>query len=320
MAKQRRALVRSFSSNSPNVLIAWMHPARLGPDRELDMVPVQDADYVRLCPPIRSSHGSRDGRLSQMGAPFTSNTGGYLLPVLCEGAPAILKVAVHEEERRGVALMAYYAGAGAVRVLARDGDATLLERATGTRSLSRMSAEGEDEETTRILCDTAARLHAPRGKPPTGLVSLDAWFRPLAQAADTHGGAFAAPAAMAAQLLREPRNRMPLHGDLHHGNVLDGGGGRGWLAIDAKGLIGERGFDFANHFRNPTFDVALAPGRLRRRAGIIAERADLDVRRLLQWVLAYAGLGAAWSLEDGDDPAENFGIAEAAAAELRSIG
>lgn len=31
-----------------------------------------------------------------------------------------------------------------------------------------------------------------------------------------------------------------LHGDLHHGNVLDFGAS-GWLAIDPKGLKGERG-------------------------------------------------------------------------------
>jgi streptomycin 6-kinase len=243
-----------------------------------------------------------------------------LLPVICEGAAAILKIAAHEEERRGTALLVYYAGAGAVRVLASEGDAILLERAAGRKSLSRMSAEGEDDEATRILCEVAGLLHAPRlAPPPTALVPLDTWFQPLADAAAAYGGAFAAPAATAAELLREPRDPVPLHGDLHHSNVLDGGP-RGWLAIDPKALIGERGFDFANLFRNPNFDVARAPGRLRHRAGIVAERAGLDARRLLQWVLAYAGLGAAWSLEDGEDPALNLAIAETAAAELRSTG
>jgi streptomycin 6-kinase len=109
-----------------------------------------------------------------------------------------------------------------------------------------------------------------------------------------------------------------LHGDLHHENVLDGGV-RGWLAIDPKGLIGERGFEYANLFRNPDADLALAPGRLARLASIVAETAALERARLLAWVYAYAVLGAAWSLEDGseDDAAVGLQIAEIARAELR---
>jgi streptomycin 6-kinase len=59
-------------------------------------------------------------------------------------------------------------------------------------------------------------------------------------------------------LLAEPREVGVLHGDLHHGNVLDFGV-RGWLAIDPKGLLGERGFDFANIFTNPISQIR--PGR-----------------------------------------------------------
>ena len=93
-----------------------------------------------------------------------------------------------------------------------------------------------------------------------------------------------------------------LHGDLHHENLLDSGA-RGWLVIDPKGLIGERSFEYANLFRNPDIDIALAPGRMSRQVDIVAARAGLDRRRLLTWILAYAGLGAAWSLSSGDDPA-----------------
>jgi aminoglycoside/hydroxyurea antibiotic resistance kinase len=52
-----------------------------------------------------------------------------------------------------------------------------------------------------------------------------------------------------------------LHGDLHHGNVLDFGL-RGWLAIDPKGLLGERGFDFANIFTNPISPIRGAASRV----------------------------------------------------------
>ena len=74
-----------------------------------------------------------------------------------------------------------------------------------------------------------------------------------------------------------------LHGDLHHDNVLDFGE-RGWLAIDPKRLLGERGFDFANIFTNPdladpTRPVATEPGRFGRRLEVIAEAAAKEARQ-----------------------------------------
>ncbi len=228
----------------------------------------------------------------------------------------MLKIAGHEEERRGGALMDWWGGIGAARVLAREGDAILLERAMGTRSLAAMAREGHDDEATVILCEVAAALHAPRSQaPPDTLVPLDAWHRSLRVAAARDGGPFAAALPRAEALLADPRDVVVLHGDFHHENVLDGGD-RGWLAIDPKGLIGERGFEYANLFRNPDAEIALDPARMRRRAEIVAAAARLEPRRLLQWVHVYAVLGAAWSLESGHDPAPGLAIGALAAAQL----
>jgi streptomycin 6-kinase len=228
----------------------------------------------------------------------------------------MLKIAVNEEERRGAELMDWWGGIGAARVLAREGDAILLERLDGPRSLAAMARAGEDDEATRILCRTAVALHAPRPRPtPESLIPMDVWFRALWSAAHAHGGTFAVAAAAARDLLDHPQDPAVLHGDFHHDNVLDGGA-RGWLVIDPKGVLGERGFDYANLFRNPDAQLALAPGRLGRQAAIVAREASLDPRRLLAWIVAYAGLGAAWSLESGDpgDAAVGLAIAEAADA------
>jgi hypothetical protein len=48
----------------------------------------------------------------------------------------------------------------------------------------------------------------------------------------------------------ERRDVVVLHGDMHHENILKFSS-RGWLAIDPKGLVGERGFDYANIFCKP---------------------------------------------------------------------
>jgi len=121
-------------------------------------------------------------------------------------------------------------------------------------------------------------------------------------------------------LLDDPREVTVLHGDLHHDNVLDFGE-RGWLAIDPKHIIGERGFDFANIFTNPdlsdpTRPVSTLPGRFQRRVEVVSDAAKLDRYRLLQWVLAWTGLSAAWFLGDDDPASIDFQVAELAATEL----
>ena len=51
--------------------------------------------------------------------------GGRLLPVRRRGVPAMLKIAVTDEEARGGRLLSWWDGRGAARVLAREHDAIL---------------------------------------------------------------------------------------------------------------------------------------------------------------------------------------------------
>lgn len=254
------------------------------------------------------------------GTPLTTHA-AHLLPVLSDGRPAMLKLSHEADERLGGVLMEWWDGDGAARVFARDGDAVLMERATGPASLEDLARSGQDDEACAILCAAAARLHAPRSTPPPKLTPLRTWFDDLWPAAERYGGILARSAETADTLLAHPREVCPLHGDLHHGNVLDFGA-RGWLAIDPKHLIGERGFDFANIFTNPdladpTRPVATEPGRFARRLDVVASASGLERQRLLRWVLAWTGLSASWFLDDGDPLAEiGLQIAALAAAEL----
>ncbi|HJR72548.1 MAG TPA: aminoglycoside phosphotransferase family protein [Luteimonas sp.] len=239
-----------------------------------------------------------------------------LLPVRYHDRPAMLKIAREAEEKLGGLLMRWWDGDGAAPVLAYEGDALLLERATGTRSLAWMAAHDRDDEAARILCAAAARLHAPRAKPLPELLGLEPWFEQLWPAPSKYGGVFAESARTARALLDDPRDVVPLHGDLHHDNVLDFGE-RGWLAIDPKRLLGERGFDYANIFCNPEDRTDLAQERFRQRVEIVVAASGIERRRLLQWILAWCGLSAAWWLDDGKEAEIDLPIAELALAELR---
>jgi streptomycin 6-kinase len=255
--------------------------------------------------------------LTPDGAPIVTRT-SRLLPVLHRGEQAMLKAAMVEEERNGQALMAWWGGQGAVRLLEVQDDAALMERACGPRSLRTMAETGEDDAALHVLAGAARALHAPRATPvPSTLVPLQRWFRDLGPTARKRGGVFAKGLAVSQALLADQHEVTPLHGDLHHGNVLDAGD-RGWLAIDPKGLLGDRGYDHANMICNPGVAPSLDPPRIERRVTLVAEWSGLGRERLLRWLLSYATLSAAWSLDGewGGDGMPAVRIAEMAAGWL----
>lgn len=252
--------------------------------------------------------------LTPDGDPIITHS-SQLLPVRQGDTPAMLKIAVESEEQFGGHLMSWWAGRGAARVLGHEGAALLMERAENNLSLAELARSGRDDEASRIICEAIAVLHKQIDRPPFALVPLTGWFEDLTLAAAQYGGILTACAATAYELLKTPQEVVVLHGDVHHENILHFGS-RGWLAIDPKRLIGERGFDYANLFCNPDAEIATAAGRLARQVDVVVEAAGLERKRLLQWILAWAGLSAAWWLQDGESPTSDLIVAELAAAEL----
>jgi streptomycin 6-kinase len=181
-----------------------------------------------------------------------------------------------------------------------------------------MARGGADAAATAILADAVAALHRPRARPLPELVPLGVWFEGLWPVAAAEGGILARAADTARRLLADPAPPVPLHGDVHHGNVLDFRD-RGWLAIDPKGLIGPRGFDYGNIFANPDLDdadppVAVRPEIFARRLAVVAGRSGLERTELLDWILAVTGLSAAWFIADGMPAGIDLAVAALAAA------
>ncbi|RNT19722.1 APH(6) family putative aminoglycoside O-phosphotransferase [Klebsiella aerogenes] len=249
----------------------------------------------------------------------------HLLPVIrvIDGSKAMLKITYDESEQLGNALMVWWDGYGAARVIAHENEAILLERATGPASLSIMSTTGLDSDACHALCMVANQLHASQKSPLSELTPLRQWFSPLKVTAQRYGGIFAYSAKIAEELLSTPHDLVSLHGDLHHGNVLDFGES-GWLAIDPKGLSGERGFDFANIFTNPdlgdpAYQVARIPSIFKQRLEIVTDLSGMHRERLLKWIIAWCGLSATWSLEINLCVSVQLDVAKLAIAELEQL-
>lgn len=252
-------------------------------------------------------------RLAAWGAAPTGEVWSTPTSVLAAGVlagrPVVAKLPLVEEERRGGRLMAWWSEHGGLPVLGLDGDVLLMARADGGRDLAAWASGGRDAEATAAVVGVASTLHAVPA--PPGLIALSTWFRALTGAPQADP-LLARCAVLARGLLdaTPPREVVALHGDLHHGNVLDTGDG--WAAIDPKGLLGHRAFDFANLLLNP--DEATALDRLDDRLTDVATLAGLPEPVLRDWTAAWCGLSLAWS--DGTDPSWHDRVARAVAERL----
>lgn len=100
-------------------------------------------------------------------------------------------------------------------------------------------------------------------------------------------------------LLNTQEDPVLLHGDLHMGNVLDGGRSQGWVAIDPKACVGDRCFDAVDY-------VLAGAGRegVDIRCALVAGECGMDGDRLYAWCRVVAPVTAIAYLAVGStDPA-----------------
>lgn len=219
------------------------------------------------------------------------------------------------DEKGSAAALECFDGNAAVYLYRHDDNAQLLEYVEGD-DLKSLVMKGEDENATAIIANVLNSIHhSYKGPVPPQLTPLETRFRSLFKKAeqDKYEGIasiYTKAAGIAETLLTKQTDLCVLHGDMHHENV-EYSAKRGWLAIDPKGLYGDRTFDAANVLCNPLGmdDFVANEPRLIGRAKILAQILQLDVERLLAFTFAYAGLSASWSLEDNQDPSLALKIA-----------
>lgn len=226
-----------------------------------------------------------------------------------QDAPAALKL-YHDgdphDELPGFALLDAVKGHGAAHVIDYGPYGALLEWLDGP-SLGDVVRAGQDAQATRILIATAQQMHQTSAKTRLDLPSLSDRFRALmewrvpAETARPLRQNLERAQQIVAQLLATQTEVICLHADLHHDNIRHSA--RGYLAFDAKGVIGERGYEFANVFRNPLgmADLTCDSGRINNLADQISNQARLPRSRLLGWAVAHSALSMAWNKGHAED-------------------
>lgn len=241
-----------------------------------------------------------------------------------DGTPAIVKALNTigmQEELRGVHYLDWHDGNGSIRVLAEKGNLLLLEYAGSRTLLDHLNAHGDDAATA-ISVDVLLKLLGNRGgKKPfaADLRPLREQYASLFQKAEidrNNGDAsiFVEAAGIADALLGNPVDVQPLHGDVHHENILLGA--RGWLVIDPKGLLGDPMYDAANMFYNPVErqDLRASDQRVATMALTFSRAFNRDIRTILGYAMSHAALSASWHTED-----ENFEEAELSLGVARAV-
>ncbi|MBM7326699.1 streptomycin resistance protein, partial [Agrobacterium sp. S2] len=138
----------------------------------------------------------------------------------------VLKKKVLTDSLRGADFIEWRAGIGCVELLDRSDDILLMEHA-GTETLRDvLFRDGDDDATTEIAAEVLLRYHQPSEQPPpSSLLTLPLYFESLFRKAeqdrsDGIDSAYIEAAALAKELIGQQRDIKPLHGDLHHENIM----------------------------------------------------------------------------------------------------
>jgi streptomycin 6-kinase len=180
----------------------------------------------------------------------------WVAEVRCaDGSPAVLKLGVPQAGHLAdeAAALELFGGRGAVDLLDRDDarGALLLERARPGIPLSALGP-ADDAEATAAFIGMVRRLHRP-APPDVALPELTA--RGEAFAAVQGSGVLPEHLVHRAgrlfeELCASATDRVVLHGDLHHDNIL-AADREPWLAIDPHGVVGDPGYEVGALLYNP---------------------------------------------------------------------
>ena len=185
------------------------------------------------------------------------------------------------------------------------GHGEVIERVLPGTPLRAFDVRIDDATATAIGATMLTRLWRPAPSEAGGLISLQRWFRDLFRLRDQlRDGRADLPisrdsveyaTAIAEDLLGTP-DPVVLHGDLHHGNILENAAG-GWTVIDPKGLIGDRAYDVGTWMLNgwPASEPGDQESIQRRRVDIFADGLDLPRERIIAGALVHATLVIAWA-------------------------
>jgi streptomycin 6-kinase len=182
----------------------------------------------------------------------------------------------------------------------------------------------DDVAATEIAAVTFKKLFRPLPEVHS-FPTIERWGQAFERVrAKYHGGSgefpadlFEPAAAIYRDLGQDQEAPVLLHGDLHHYNILRSG--EDWVAIDPKGLSGERAYEVGPLLWNKTAGVSDLRRLVSRRLDQVSQILGIDRQRLLHWGFAESVLSILWMFEDDETAVrdESLLLPRALLAEVR---
>jgi streptomycin 6-kinase len=248
-----------------------------------------------------------------LGAPFAECYCNYVAPAkTSDGQSTVLKLSFPDQDfTRELAYLRLYQNGLMPQVLKVDESiaAILLEKIEPAQDLTTVN----EEEAVRVAADVMKQLWQVHFTPQP-FHTTEHWYDNFVTLKEK----FADEKLLSPELINkaeqaykkleeEPQEKILLHGDLHHYNILFDQQ-KGWRVIDPAGIIGERAFEVASFLKNPDKIGSLPNVQelLEKRIFTFAQLLEIDPKRLYLAGLFFAVLSVWWATEDKSEIGQDF--------------
>lgn len=247
------------------------------------------------------------------GEPYTGGSVSHVVPVLLpDGGDAVLKLSLpHREAEHEAAALAWWDGAGAVRLLAVDPDdpfVLLVERCDpGTRLAERDDLPTDDRlRTAGVLLTRLWAAGVPEDAPFASIAEVTTGWAALAEdrmrelAPPFDPGLVRRGTDLLRDLPSTASRSVVVHGDANPGNVL-AAGREPWLVIDPKPMTGDPAYDLCPLLVqvDDPFRCAEPLRVVRERVAVLADVTGEPADRIAAWCTARLVESALWSVSRG---------------------
>lgn len=241
-----------------------------------------------------------------VGQPYPNLSYHYVAPCICDdGTEAVLKVSFPAEQKtlfNEAKMLEFVNGNGLAKLLRLDEKpcALLLEKLTPGEDLKTICRDDNARAIT-IAIQVMRKIwrEAPEND---SFQKLEDWFQGFERAGKTEfSGEYLKKAQrIFEELSARSTQKMLLHGDLHHENILSAER-ESFLAIDPKGIVGNPAYETStfliNHARWLSSETGLKE-KLENSIRQFSEGLEIEPQIIRKWTFAQSVLSAWWTFED----------------------
>ncbi|MDF1758748.1 MAG: aminoglycoside phosphotransferase family protein [Legionellaceae bacterium] len=234
--------------------------------------------------------------------PVSNMSFNYVVKGYQESKPIILKLGLdYKALAKEAACLNSFSNHGAVGCIDSSEGFLLLEQAIPGSSMKECF-QIEDAESSIVLSNVIKELHKAGIPKKHNFYYLEDLLKALDGDLNIPNDIFARAKNLRKELLNSSSEKVLLHGDLHHENILKNDDK--WVVIDPKGFIGDPIFDVCAFLSNPYPELLKQTNPkeiINNRVILIAKLLGYSEQRIRDWHYVHTVLCWAWCLDDGID-------------------